>query len=115
MSRHRTEFTGATKRKALERSGGKCESCGAVLQPGKVEYDHQVPCGLGGDNSLGNCACVCKACHAAKTARQDVPRIAKAKRVHAKHMGATASRNPLPGGKNSPWKKKIDGTVEKRE
>lgn len=38
------------------------------------------------------------------------PRIAKLKRVHAKHIGAKApSRYPLAGGRNDKFKKKIGG------
>jgi 5-methylcytosine-specific restriction endonuclease McrA len=78
----------------------------------KFHYDHIVPDGLGGEPVLENCAVLCWPCHADKTAAQDVPQIAKAKRQHVKAIGAKPpSRNPLPGSKNSKWKKKMDGTV----
>jgi 5-methylcytosine-specific restriction endonuclease McrA len=61
------EFSPATKVKAYERCGGKCEGCGAALMPGRFAYDHVVSVGLGGTNRLENCAVLCKPCHDAKT------------------------------------------------
>ena len=84
----RTEFKPATKAKAFDRSGGKCETCGAHLQTGKFHYDHEIPDALGGSNDLKNCKVVCTACHGAKTTGQDVPQISKMKRQHRGHIGA---------------------------
>jgi len=82
----RSEFTAKTKLQAFERSGGRCESCTAKLFPGNgPEYDHRIACELGGDNSLDNCVCLCRACHKLKTSKHDMPRIAKAKRVQRRH------------------------------
>jgi hypothetical protein len=44
----------------------------------------------------------------------DAPLIARVKRIHQRHIGAKQSRNPLPGGRNSMFKKKMDGTVVRR-
>jgi hypothetical protein len=45
-----------------------------------------------------------------------VPKIAKVKRIRQRHLGANLkSKNPLPAGRNSKWKKKMDGTVVRRE
>jgi 5-methylcytosine-specific restriction endonuclease McrA len=96
MTRRR-EFSNRTRLQAWERSGGKCEECGIKLQVGdRREYDHQIPCGLGGDNSLDNCVVLCGPCHSSKTTREDVPRIAKAKRVAAKHSGAWRPKRKIP-------------------
>ncbi|NDB70139.1 MAG: HNH endonuclease, partial [Methylocystaceae bacterium] len=44
-----------------------------------------------------------------------IPRIAKTKRLKAKHLGARSSAyRPIPGSKSSPWKRKIDGTIIRR-
>jgi hypothetical protein len=46
----------------------------------------------------------------------DVPKIAKVKRIHQAHVGAKLlSKSPLPGGKRSKWKKKMDGSVVLRD
>lgn len=83
----RLEFTAKTKALAFSRAKGCCEECGAKLGPGNVEYDHDTPCALGGDNSLENCVVRCKTCHKLKTGTQDIPHIAKAKRRERKHIG----------------------------
>ena len=112
----RQEFTRKVREQAFLRSGGNCEGCGAHLYVGKFEYDHRIPCALGGEPTLGNCVVLCTNCHGAKTAKEDVPRIAKAVRGHAKHIGAKPpSRNPIPGSRNTPYRKRMDGTVVLRQ
>lgn len=111
----RREFPAKVKQAAYERSGGHCESCTAPLSPGHIHYDHVIPDGLGGEPVLDNCACICSACHGRKTAKQDVPRIAKAKRQRADHIGAKSkTRRPMPGSRASGWKRRMDGTTERR-
>lgn len=83
----RREFPTKVMVAAFERAAGKCESCGARLSPGKFAYDHVIPDALGGSPTIENCAVLCSACHGAKTARQDVPQIAKMKRQRAVHLG----------------------------
>jgi 5-methylcytosine-specific restriction endonuclease McrA len=105
----RHEFTKATKREALKRSGGYCEASGdiytwaeerciAPLAHG-VEFDHILACSNGGDNSLGNCAAVCKKCHAFKTTKFDTPRAAKTKRMRDKHLGIKNAKYKWPKGR----------------
>jgi 5-methylcytosine-specific restriction enzyme A len=105
----RREFSVKTKMLATARSHGHCEGCTAPLVPGHRHYDHIVPDQLGGEPTLENCQVLCTACHSVKTAKQDIPAIAKAKRREVSHLGAKApSRNPMPGGKNTPWKIKMN-------
>ena len=88
MTRRR-EFPAKVKVAAFDRAQGRCEECTVEIRPGNgPEYDHRIPDALGGEPVLDNCAVLCRSCHGAKTAREDVPRIAKAKRVAAKHIGA---------------------------
>ena len=111
----RREFPAKVKVAAYERSRGRCECCTALLAVGKFHYDHRVPDALGGVPVLSNCEVLCLACHGAKTAGGDVPRIAKAKREQIAHIGAKArTRSPLPGSRDSKWKRKLDGTVVPR-
>jgi 5-methylcytosine-specific restriction endonuclease McrA len=101
----RNEFKAKVKVAAYERSGGVCEECGARLQPGRIHYDHAIPDALGGEPTLANCAVLCTACHGVKTARQDVPQIAKMKRQRAAHIGAKGpSRWQKPQGVRFDWK-----------
>ena len=93
----RTEFTRETRREALKRSGLKCEAsgprygladgqrCNCSLSLG-VQYDHDVPDQLGGDNSLENCRAVCIQCHKIKT-RGDIQQIRKSDRQRDKASG----------------------------
>lgn len=106
----RREFSAKTKAHAFQRANGRCEECGFRLTVGKFQYDHVNPDGLTGTNELSNCMCICILCHRGKT-RKDVERISKAKRMHRNHIGAKESRHPLPGGRLSKWKRKLDGTV----
>lgn len=110
----RREFPTKVKVAAFKRADGHCESCGAKLYPGKTHYDHVIPDALGGEPVIENCEVLCTNCHGAKTAVQDIPRIAKAKRGEAKHLGARQSRNPMPGSRASRWKRKMDGSVVRR-
>lgn len=96
----RTEFTKKTMREAYERSEGLCEGvlkdgtrCCANLKHKPHHFDHVIPDAIGGDNSLQNCACLCVECHKEKTAKIDIPIIAKSKRVADKYNGIP-SRSP---------------------
>jgi 5-methylcytosine-specific restriction endonuclease McrA len=110
----RREFSAAVKFSAFERADGKCQRCTAYLYAGRFHFDHVLPDALGGEPTLDNCEVLCLNCHGEKTAKHDVPRIAKAKRQKARHIGAKASRTPMPGGKRSKWKRKISGEVVPR-
>lgn len=117
----RKNFTKNTKLAAWSRAGGHCEVCGAKITAanGPTQYDHIVPDALGGDNSLENCQVLCKRpCHDLKTHKPidgDVPRIAKAQRGYEKRANVREKRGrPLPGTKASGFRKKMDGTVERR-
>lgn len=122
----RYEFSKQVKREALKRSGGLCEAVGSVYgQPPNqrcnwtlsqgVEFDHYPePATDEGSNTLENCVACCPSCHHFKTSTYDVPMQAKGKRVSDKHLGIKKPRNPFPGSKASGWKRKVDGTIERR-
>ena len=99
----RAEFNKPTRRAALKRSGGLCEAigifyglasdtrCNVPLGNG-VEFDHINQEANSHDNSLENCASVCKKCHAFKTAKHDTPRAAKTLRQQDKHNGIKSTK-----------------------
>lgn len=103
----RTEFNRETRREALKRSGLKCEAsgpryglaegqrCNCSLSLG-VQYDHDVPDQLGGDNSLENCRAVCVQCHKIKT-RGDIQQIRKSDRQRDKRSGVIRPAGKLRG------------------
>ena len=114
-ARARREFTLKVKNAAFDRCKGHCEmdGCGLELQTGRFTYDHRVPDWIGGDATLENCQVICRACDKAKTAK-DQGDIARVRGVRDRHIGAHRSRNPLPGGRDSPLKRKIGGGVVPR-
>lgn len=74
------------------------------------EAEHVVPHALDGDELLP----VCVPCHKKKSAK-DVKAIAKGKRVRDFNIGVKRSKVPMPGGKMSPWKRKMNGQWVKRD
>lgn len=104
------EFTGKVRLAAWTRCRGACEACGQKIV-GVAEFDHVLPIALGGESTVENCAVNCAKCHRAKTVK-DVRQIRKADRQG--RAAIKRSSRPMPGGKRSRWRKKIDGTVEAR-
>lgn len=100
----------------FELHDGICHICGCKIDGTKESWDveHVVPWALTRDDSDENRRPAHTLCHKSKT-KGDVRSIAKAKRVHAKHIGAYSTKNSIPGSKKSKYKRKIDGTVVDRE
>jgi hypothetical protein len=122
----RLEFSPATKRKAYELRGGKCPGLIELKMPcGKdlaedCEYDHIKRCEIEPDNSLENCRPLCRIHHAIKTVMdaKDAARGRNIRRETKKSQAKDAMRGKhfQKGAKqNSPYRKKIDGTVVWRE
>jgi len=109
----RVEFTAKVREQAYERSGGKCEcGCGTPLATGAIEYDHRIPWEISQDSSLENCLCLTRGHHREKT-RTDIKDIAKGRRIRRKHRGQY-KRSGFPTNRNGPYKRRMDGTIEKR-
>lgn len=113
----RNEFTKATKRDAFMRAEGRCEGklpngerCNVKLRPGSVHYDHIIAEWLTRDNSLDNCQALCLPCHKHKTTKEDVPAIAKVKRIQDQERGIK-SPSSFQTNRNSKFKKKLNGQV----
>ena len=106
----------ARRARIFETHGGVCHICGQRIDGTRErwEVEHLVPYALTRDDSDDNLAPAHVSCHAAKT-KEDVTRIAKARRVKAKHEGAWQPRSTLPGSKASRWKRKIGGGVVRRD
>ncbi len=125
----RTEFSRKTRRLAWERANGMCEGavpvsvgpyriplydrCRFPIDYGLFHYDHIVPDWMGGDNTLANCAVLCHLCHAKKT-KADVGAIAKVRRIRDRRSKSLTSKRPMPFGRGSKFKRKMDGTVVRR-
>ncbi|MCH9751089.1 MAG: hypothetical protein K0U61_02620, partial [Alphaproteobacteria bacterium] len=112
----RAEFSKETKRKAWDRSKGICEcGCGVKIVDGDgPEYDHELECFLGGDNSLENCRVLRLRCHKQKTRLRRLE-LDKTRRGLEKRLNLrTKKSRPMAGNRNSRFKKKMDGSVERR-
>lgn len=119
---------GTTKRKRLspkqrlaiwERDRGVCALCHCAINGVKEKWivEHMIALELGGADDESNMAVVHKTCADEKTGgkKGDHAMAAKAKRAKRIHLGIKESKNPLPGGKGSKWKKKIGGGVVRRD
>lgn len=94
---------------------GKCHICGQKIHPQeKWDIEHIIPLALGGADSGDNLDLAHQSCHKDKT-KADVGRLAKAKRQARYHAGKKLSKSPLPCGKSSKWKRKLDGSLVKRD
>lgn len=98
--------------------GGIC-ACGCGTKLGEygegIEFDHRQALILGGENREGNLRALRPMCHKGKT-RADVAQKSKEARKRNKGYGfkKTVTR-PMPGSRKSPLKKRVDGSVVRRE
>ena len=113
---NRISFSTSFRLSLFLKRKGICSVCSLKIDAGKAwDIDHVIPLALGGTNEAENLQILCKPCHQSKTAKNDIPRIAKTKRLKARHLGARApSTRPIPGSRRSPWKRKMDGSVVRR-
>ena len=100
----RQEFSKPVKAQIVKRAMDllgfiRCEKCGAVVKPGWFQIDHVIADGLRVDKTrpltAEDGALLCSgfrdSCHGKKSANQDVPAIAQAKRREAAHLGIQAA------------------------
>lgn len=108
-------FSKADKRAAMARCGGQCEHCTAKLAPGNVEFDHRIPYATSRDSSLANIDVLSRNCHATKSYKIDIPRIAKGVRLADRHVGIQSrASQPMPCGRNTGFKKTMRKGVVSR-
>ena len=94
---------------------GVCTHCCRKIRPGdKWQLDHKVALINGGEHRESNLQLLCDWCHAKKT-RRDVAEKAVTARKRQANLGIRKTRRPMPGSKASGWRKRMDGTVERRQ
>lgn len=110
MTRH--EFSEKVRNAAWKRCKGRCEKCTARLYPGKFQFDHVRPDGLGGEPTLLNCQVLCSACHGVKTVTEDRPRMQKADNMQRKHVlprpKSRFTKHANPWGRSQPRIKRLE-------
>jgi 5-methylcytosine-specific restriction endonuclease McrA len=98
----------------LEHSG-RCCLCGGVISIGQPYIvEHILPLFLGGTNDWENLAPAHERCATTKTQKEAKER-AKGRRIAEKHYGSRQSKRPMAGSKASKYRRKMDGTVVRRE
>lgn len=103
----RRAMSASRRLRIWEAHKGICCLCSAPIDGVREAWivEHVRALGLGGADDDANCAPAHETCRRQKD-RQDVPAIAKAKRIKAKHIRARP-RRPWPG--TDKWKRKING------
>lgn len=117
------EWTGATpdtrapdrvRLRVFERADGRCHRCDRKIRAGdKWTLEHLVAIINGGPNAEGNLGVTCSWCLPGKNA-EDVAEKSLVARKRKKDLGITKAKRPIPGGRDSRWKRTVDGrTVER--
>jgi 5-methylcytosine-specific restriction protein A len=99
----------------FNRLGGNCAKCTRKLEPGKWACDHIVALINGGRHAEDNLQPLCVSpCHSQKT-RADMAIKSIVYRKAASHVGIKLRKSrPMAGSRLSPFKRKMDGTIERR-
>lgn len=93
---------------------GICQECGVKIVGKRWICDHRIALINGGENRENNLGPIHEACDKTKTAL-DVAEKSKVYRKKAKHLGIKLKKSkPMPGSRNSPWKRTMSGKVVPR-
>ena len=112
----RVRITAKMRADIFMRHGGVCHLCSMKVIPGEGwDVSHEIPLEAGGKDDESNWLVAHRKCHRTHTSKVDAPLIAKVKRIHQRHIGAKKSRTPMPFGRGSKLKRKMDGTIVRRD
>lgn len=111
----RRQLSGRRRLQAWEKTGGTCVLCGRRIDGVRERWivEHIRALELGGVDDIDNMGPAHEDCGREKT-RDDHARAAEAKRQKIRHLGAAVVARPLPGSRASPLKRKVNGTVVRR-
>lgn len=102
----------------FEGAEGVCHWCRLKIDGGRERWDvdHVIPLDMDGEDGGANLQPIHEACHRFKTASHDAPAIAKSRRMRERAAGIKRQpRAVIPGSRGSPWKRRLDGTVTRRD
>jgi 5-methylcytosine-specific restriction endonuclease McrA len=99
----------------FNRYGGVCYLSGIKIRPGDTWHvEHVIAIINEGENRESNMAPALYEPHKVKT-KADVAEKSKVATIRKKHLGLTKSRNPMPYGRGSKFKRKFNGEVVPRD
>lgn len=108
----RKSYTTRQRVMLFEAHGGKCWRCGLPITiKDEWELGH---CGRAYWLDGHEVAPEHKRCNR-EDAKEQTKAAAKSVRIRAKAYGIKRTKHIVPGSKASPWKKKLDGTVVRRD
>jgi 5-methylcytosine-specific restriction enzyme A len=92
-----------------------CHVCKAAIDLKTRDWraDHIRRWAEGGRDTPDNLFPICLPCDRVKAAI-DTREVAKGKRTAERNIGIRRTQQPMPGSRNSPWRRRMDGTVERR-
>jgi 5-methylcytosine-specific restriction endonuclease McrA len=101
----RRSITTKMRVQIFQRHEGRCDICGGKIGVGESwEVSHRTPLEMGGADDETNWFPAHYHCHRDQTKAIDIPAIAKAKRLNAKHTGAFRKPSTFPK-RRDPWGK----------
>jgi 5-methylcytosine-specific restriction protein A len=113
----RRKMTPSRALKIWEDHHGICVLCDELIDGARERWfiEHPRALELAGEDTNENCGPAHYRCKSEKDA-DDHHRAAKAKAAKRAHIGIRSTKSkPLPGGRNSPWKQKLNGDWVRRE
>lgn len=101
--------------RVFERADGRCHRCNRKISSGeKWTLEHLTALINGGENREQNLSVTCDWCVSAKNA-EDVAEKSQTYKKKLSQHGIKKSKSPVPGSRGTKWRRKMDGTVERRD
>lgn len=122
MARSLPEWRGSTadtpvpprvRLRVYDKFKGRCAGCGAALFGKTFTCDHVIAIINGGDNCESNLQPLGDGCCNKGKNKRDAALKSQTYRVRAKHLGIK-KKSRFQTNRDGPFRKKMDGTVERR-
>ena len=111
----RRSISARLRRQIFDASSGMCCLCGGAIVHKAFIIEHIRALAFGGADDASNMAPAHVACAQAKTSAE-ATRRSKSDRQRNSYIGARQAKlRPMPGSRASIWKRKMDGTIVRRE
>ncbi len=99
--------------RVYDKFDGRCAVCGIALQDRHWTCDHKIALINGGENRETNLQSLGNACCNKEKNKRDVAQKAQTYRTRSRHLGIK-KRSGFLTNKIGPFRKKMNGTVERR-